>query len=113
MTSNQRKLQQYGMEPGDSVILFNGIILQTDSTDAFRCVLFRVDYITSLYILLYLSVLDVLLSESWLIGGLTGLGLSLSDSYSLAQIPVHTQSQSFAVDMRTDSVIVGHVTFQC
>lgn len=69
--------------------------------------------ITSLYILLYLSVLDVLLSESWLIGGLTGLGLSLSDSYSLAQIPVHTQSQSFAVDMRTDSVIVGHVTFQC
>ena len=34
--SNQRSLQKYGMEPGDSVVLFNGIVLQTESTDTFR-----------------------------------------------------------------------------
>ena len=34
--SNQRNLQKYGMEPGDSVVLFNGIVLQTESTDTFR-----------------------------------------------------------------------------
>ena len=36
VAANQRSLQQYGMEPGDSVVLFNGIVLQTGSTDAFR-----------------------------------------------------------------------------
>ena len=34
--SNQRNLQKYGMEPGDSIVLFNGIVLQTESTDTFR-----------------------------------------------------------------------------
>ena len=36
VTANQRTLQQYGMEPGDSVVLFNGIVLQTENTDSFR-----------------------------------------------------------------------------
>jgi UDP-glucose:glycoprotein glucosyltransferase len=84
--SNQRSLQKYGMEPGDSVVLFNGIVLQTESTDTF-------------------SVLEVLLAESHLIGGLTGLGLSVSDAHSVVQIPVHSQAQSFAVDMRSQSVV--------
>ena len=55
------------------------------------------------------SVLDVLLSESRLLSGLTGLGLSVSDAHSLVQTPVHSQTQSFAVDMRSDSVVVSHV----
>ena len=37
VTENQRALQQYGMEPGDSVVLFNGIALQSENVDAFRC----------------------------------------------------------------------------
>ena len=36
VTTNQHSLAQYGIEPGDSVVLFNGIVLQTDSTDAFK-----------------------------------------------------------------------------
>ena len=47
------------------------------------------------------------MAESRLIGGLTGLGLSLSDSHSLVQIPVHSQVQSFSVDMRSESVVVS------
>ena len=39
VTSNQRALQKYGMESGDSLVLFNGIVLQTESADAFRCCL--------------------------------------------------------------------------
>ena len=53
------------------------------------------------------SVLEVLLAESHLIGGLTGLGLSVSDTHSVVQIPVHSQVQSFAVDMRGPSVVVS------
>jgi UDP-glucose:glycoprotein glucosyltransferase len=86
VAENQRTLQQYGMEPGDSVILFNGIALQSDNADAF-------------------SVLEVLLSESRLLSGLTDLGLSVSDAHSLVKTPVHSQTQSFAVDMRSDSVV--------
>ena len=52
------------------------------------------------------SLLEILVSESRLIGGLTGLGLSLSDSHDLVQIPVHSQAQSFAVDMRSESAVV-------
>lgn len=36
VATNQHSLEQYGIEPGDSVVFFNGIVLQTDSTDAFR-----------------------------------------------------------------------------
>lgn len=36
VTTNQHSLDQYGIEPGDSVVLFNGIVLQSDSTDAFK-----------------------------------------------------------------------------
>ena len=59
--------------------------------------------------LLSYSVLDVLLAESHLIGGLTAMGLSLSDAHSLVQIPVHSQAESFAVDMRSQSVVVSQV----
>ena len=55
------------------------------------------------------SVLEVLLAESHLIGGLTGLGLSVSDAHSVVQIPVHSQAQSFAVDMRSQSVVVSTI----
>ena len=115
VTENQRALKQYGMEPGDSVILFNGIALQSESVDAFRCA----QSITCLSplppsilppcTLPHPSVLEVLLSESRLLSGLTGLGLSVSDAHSLVQTPVHSQTQSFAVDMRSDSVVVSHV----
>ena len=54
-------------------------------------------------------MLDVLLAESHLIGGLTAMGLSLSDAHSLVQIPVHSQAESFAVDMRSQSVVVSQV----
>ena len=39
VVANQRSLQQYGMDPGDSVVFFNGIVLQTESADAFRSAL--------------------------------------------------------------------------
>lgn len=57
------------------------------------------------------SVLDVLLSESRLLSGLTDLGLTLSDIQSVIQTPVHSQVQSFAVDMRSESVVVSHMTY--
>ena len=57
----------------------------------------------------HISVLEVLLSESRLLSGLTDLGLSVSDAHSLVKTPVHSQTQSFAVDMRSDSVVVSHV----
>ena len=53
------------------------------------------------------SVLELLMAESHLIGGLTGLGLSVSDAHSVVQFPVHSQATSFAVDMRSPSVVVS------
>ena len=41
VTANQRSLQKYGMDPGDSFVLFNGIVLQTETTDSFRWAPFR------------------------------------------------------------------------
>ena len=55
----------------------------------------------------------MLLAESHLIGGLTGLGLSVSDTHSVVQIPVHSQVQSFAVDMRGPSVVVSGTILPC
>lgn len=55
------------------------------------------------------SVLDVLLSESRLLSGLTDLGLSLPDTLSVVQTPVHSQVQSFAVDTRSELVMVSRV----
>ena len=53
-----------------------------------------------------LSILEVLQAESRLMEGLASLGLSTSDAHSVVQTSVHSQTQSFAVDMRSDSVVV-------
>ena len=109
VAANQRTLQQYGMESGDSVVFFNGIVLQTDSADAFRCRLSVMSFAPQSSPLSLPSVLEVLLSESRLLAGLTSLGLSVSDAHTVVQTPVHSQAQSFAVDLRSESVVVSHM----
>lgn len=54
------------------------------------------------------SLLDVLLSESHLLTGLASLGIATSDMSSLLQLSVHSQQKTFAVDMRSEAVVVGH-----
>ena len=57
-------------------------------------------------------MVDILLSESRLVEGLKGLGISPSDFQDILHLPVLSQHRTFAVDMRNESVVVSTVQYQ-
>lgn len=77
------------MDPGDNVLILDGIVLQ--DTDVY-------------------SVLDVVLSECHLVEGLHRLGLLPEDHQLVLGTNVHSEHKTFAVDMRNETVVVGNVT---
>ena len=55
-------------------------------------------------------MVDILLSESRLVEGLKGLGISPSDFQDILHLPVLSEHRTFAVDMRNESVVVRNST---
>lgn len=56
------------------------------------------------------SLLDYLKKEAHLLAGLEGLGIPRGYHSNLLSLQVHPQHTSFAIDIRSDSVLVSHVT---
>ena len=56
-------------------------------------------------------MVDILLSESRLVEGLKGLGISPSDFQDILHLPVLSEHRTFAVDMRNESVVVSTVQY--
>lgn len=59
------------------------------------------------------SMSDLILSELRLQEALHHLSISPSFFNQLLAVPMHSQSSSFAVDVRSDSVIVSSVMYSC
>ncbi|XP_072034648.1 UDP-glucose:glycoprotein glucosyltransferase 1-like [Amphiura filiformis] len=85
--SNQKTLQmQYGIGPGDSLIMIDGLMIDTDVADPYM-------------------MLDLLRSEGKLLQGLYQLGVKGEDLNKLLRIQVESNEGDFAVDVRDQSVM--------
>lgn len=100
---NQAILSQVGVSPGTSLLLLNGLVLQEDDMDIFRWVRFGCHG----NVCFSCSLLDHLKKESWLLAGLQGLGIPSKYFTQIVSLSVYPQHNSFAVDMRNESVIVS------
>ena len=94
-------MEQYGVSPGDSILLLNGLVLQDDDMDTFKFVITEFDFKNT-----FCSFLERLKKESKLLTGLEDLKISSSDNVEILSTAVHPQHSSLAVDMRNESVIV-------
>ncbi len=84
-------LSALGVDPGDNLLLLDGIVLP--DTDVY-------------------SILEMVLSESRLVAGLHRLGLQPEHHQEILKTNVHPEHKTFAIDTRSDAVVVGHVTGQ-
>ena len=55
----------------------------------------------------------MVLSELRLLEGVAGLGVSHAHHQKLLRVPVHAEGGSFAVDVRSDSVVVSAHSCVC
>ncbi len=82
-------LSALGVDPGDNILLLDGVVLQ--DTDVY-------------------NVLEVVTSECHLVEGLHRLGLQPENHIEVLKTSVHSEHKTFAVDVRSEAVMVGHVT---
>jgi len=83
---NQKMLGMIGVQPGDNILLLDGIVLQEGNIDIF-------------------NMMDILLSESRLVEGLQGLGINRTHFQDILHLPVMSEFKTFAIDMRNESVV--------
>ena len=103
-------LQPLGVSPGDSIILLNDIILGEEQVEVYQyvtsssCEQFR---IISLSLSSPCSMVDLITSELLLHETLSRLSISSTHFSKLLSVPVHSQSNNIAVDVRSEAVIVS------
>ncbi|XP_063681631.1 UDP-glucose:glycoprotein glucosyltransferase 1-like isoform X2 [Bolinopsis microptera] len=83
---NQKILERYGVQPGSSVLLLNGMLIDLEGADPF-------------------TLLKKLRSEAKTVGGLSSLDISFSDINQLLKSDLFKHTTKYGVDMRDDAVL--------
>ncbi|XP_071798762.1 UDP-glucose:glycoprotein glucosyltransferase 1-like isoform X1 [Asterias amurensis] len=87
ITENQKVFEvNYGTAPGDTVMMLNGLTIDTDVAEPFL-------------------LLELLRSESRMLGGLHSLGASGEAATQLMMVQVASQDSTYAVDIRDNGIL--------
>ena len=87
---NQEILHRYNVQPGSSVLLLNGMLIDLESADP-------------------LSLLKKLRAEASTVGGLSSLGIPFADINKLLKSDLYKQGAKYGIDMRDDGMFSSKI----